>query len=239
MKKFAKWFSLLLAIVLTIGNNSCKKDEKVISPASNPSMSSSNPSPLSLIANLPASQQIKPQELLDWLAANQALKDVQPQWGKATQTFYNGKQVVEVPVTSISALFFTKENGVLNTDIYKWYDKKPGDKAFSGNITVISLQDFKLSAYAYINGQLQNSGYISLLSPPQSAQASGNAANQLQNSSAAINLNNGSKTRLASLTAPKQRTLANFLIDLGCWISGGSVDPGAVDGCVIRAYILI
>ena len=84
MKKFTKWFSLLLAIVLTIGATSCKKDETIVSPASKTST-------LSLIANLPASEQIKSQELLDWFAANPVFKDVLPLWGSATQTVYNGK----------------------------------------------------------------------------------------------------------------------------------------------------
>ncbi|MDP9048453.1 MAG: hypothetical protein M3N14_09970 [Bacteroidota bacterium] len=130
-------------------------------------------------------------------------------------------------------MFFTKVNGVLNVEIYKWYDKKPGDKVFSGNITVISLQDITLSAYAYVNGQLQNSGFISLLNHAQSKQPSRSSANQVQSSGAVINLNNGSKKTLrASLTAPKQRkTIANFILDIGCWLAGGTVTEGEVDGC--------
>ena len=168
--------------------------------------------------------------MFDWFAANPTFKDIRPQWNNATQTLYNGKQVVEVPVTSISALFFTKVNGVLNVDVYKWNDKKPGDKVFSGNVTVISLQDFTLSAYRYVNGQLQNSGFISLLNSAQSHQSPSDSLNRVQSPGTLININNGSKTLRISF-APKQLTLSNFFIDLGCWISGGRVLYGQVDGC--------
>jgi len=59
---------------------------------------------------------------------------------------------------------FTKVNGVLNVDAYRWQDKDLNARLFTGNIIDYSFQTNKINALVYDNSTLIRQGVMPL--PP-------------------------------------------------------------------------
>jgi hypothetical protein len=106
MKKIST-FLLCLVILVIIGINSCKKDEKF-------PLDGNFTSALTSVSQLSENQKVHPQEMLAWVSATFQGTQLQPYWNKAIQSVVNGNHVVEVPTSADAALFFTKVNGALN-----------------------------------------------------------------------------------------------------------------------------
>jgi hypothetical protein len=135
--------------------NSCK--DEFISPTFKPASAAT-------ISKLPASEKIQGKEIMDWYTANLQKTDLEPHWDRPVQTVFNKHHVIMVFVSPDAALFFTKINGVLNVDAYRWQDKNPGSRLFTGNVIDYSFQSKKLNALVYYNSALIRSGAMQL--PP-------------------------------------------------------------------------
>jgi hypothetical protein len=85
-------------------------------------------------------------------------------WDKPIQTVFNKHHVIMVFVSPDAALFFTKINGILNVDAYRWQDKSPGASLFTGNVIDYSFQTNKLNGLVYYNSTLIRKGAMQL--PP-------------------------------------------------------------------------
>jgi hypothetical protein len=140
MKKSTKSLACLFTIIFTLGINSCKKEHRVSSGNSNTALANAALGNATLIAisHLPASEQITLPEMKAWFEKVNA-SGLQPQWSKGVEMFYHGRQVVEIPTSADAALFFTKSKGLLNVEAYKWLDKAPGARLFSGNVLYYSF----------------------------------------------------------------------------------------------------
>jgi len=79
---------------------------------------------------------------------------------------FNKHHVMMVFVSPEAALFFTKINGTLNVDAYRWQDKSQGSKWFTGNIIDYSFQTNKINGLVYSNSMLIRRGAMQL--PPVS-----------------------------------------------------------------------
>jgi hypothetical protein len=120
------------------------------------------------ISQLPASEQITVQEMKTWFEKTN-IPGLQPQWDKGVEAFYHGRQLVEIPTSADAALFFTKSKGVLNVEAYKWLDKAPGARLFSGNVFYYSFASNKLKARVYTEGKLTRGGVFD--GPPSAVTA--------------------------------------------------------------------
>lgn len=150
--------SILLSVIVTalaVSLNSCKTE--FISPTFKPASDAA-------ISKLPQSEKLKGKEIMDWYTANLQSTGLQPGWDKPKQTIFNKHHVMVVFVSPEAALFFTKKNGVLYVDAYRWQDKSPGAKFFTGNIIDYSFHTHKINGLVYNNSVLVRSGAMQL--PP-------------------------------------------------------------------------
>ena|GEM_PF-652233 len=74
--------------------------------------------------------------------------------GNAKQNVINYQHVVRIPIGVNAALFFTKDNGKLQAYAYKWLDKKPGEKLFTGYITEYSFQTGTAAEFSYQDSKI-------------------------------------------------------------------------------------
>ncbi|MES2426374.1 MAG: hypothetical protein V4560_05345 [Bacteroidota bacterium] len=72
----------------------------------------------------------------------------------AQQNVAYGHHVVRIPIGKDADLFFAKDQDSLKVFLYKWQDKAPGAKDFSGNLVVYSFQDNLLRTMVYDKGKL-------------------------------------------------------------------------------------
>ncbi|MDP9048455.1 MAG: hypothetical protein M3N14_09980 [Bacteroidota bacterium] len=140
----------LIIITLAVTVNSCIT-QQFISPTFKPESAAT-------IAKLPESEKVQGKEIMDWYTANLQFAALEPHWDKPMQTVFNKHHVMMVFVSADAALFFTKINGVLKVDAYRWQDKNPGARLFTGNIIDYSFQTNKLSALVYYNSELVQNG---------------------------------------------------------------------------------
>jgi len=130
---------ILLSVIVTalaVSLNSCKTE--FISPTFKPASAAA-------ISKLPESEKIRGKEIMDWYAANLQSTALEPHWDTPKQTVFNKHHVMMVFVSPEAALFFTKKNGVLYVDAYRWQDKNPGAKFLTGNIIDYSFQTNKIN----------------------------------------------------------------------------------------------
>jgi len=144
---------LIITLVVTV--NSCKTE--FISPTFKPASAAT-------ISKLPGSEKIQGKEIMDWYTANLQNTDLEPHWDRPVQTVFNKHHVIMIFVSPEAALFFTKINGVLNVDAYRWQDKNPGSRFFTGNVIDYSFQSNKINALVYDNSTLIRKGAMQL--PP-------------------------------------------------------------------------
>ena len=167
---------------------------------------------------------------MDWFSANLQSTGLQPQWNNAVQTVYNGNVVVEVPTSRDAALFFTKVDGVLHVDAYKWLDKSPGDKTFTGNIIDYSFNSNVVAAYVYNKGIVLKQ--YSTTVP---------AANLKPVTTSNPQITTTNPATILSVKSARQRTLVLAASDggpgtwfayIGCILSGGTWTDGyGAGGC--------
>jgi hypothetical protein len=150
-----KLVELLFISAVSVCISSCKTE--FISPTFKPATAAA-------ISKLPENQKIKGKEIMDWYTANLQSTRLEPHWDKPMQTVFNNHQVIMVPVGQDAALFFSKIKGMLNVDAYKWQDKDPGSKYFTGNIVDYSFQTNKISGLVYYRSTLIRKGTMQL--PP-------------------------------------------------------------------------
>jgi len=105
--------------------------------------------------NLPGGQKIQPEEVASWIQNNLSPENqAQVQLGSAKQNVINYQHVVRVPIGVNAALFFTKDNGKLQAYAYKWLDKKPGEKLFTGYIAEYSFQTGTAAQFSYQDSKI-------------------------------------------------------------------------------------
>lgn len=150
MQKITKYLLCSLTVLVLI-INSCKKDNLRQGTG----------------AVTFASSQISAREITAWFSALPQASELQPQWSNVTKSTTNGQDVVQLPIGTDAALFFTKNNGVLNVSAYKWLDKQPGAAVFTGNIVVYSFNTNSLSARVYNKGVLTKSAVYNPANLPQ------------------------------------------------------------------------
>jgi len=146
---------LFIIITLFVSFNSCKTE--FISPTF-------KPAPAASIAKLPESERIKGKEIMDWYAANLQNIGLEPHWDKPKQTVFHKHHVILVFVGPDAGLFFTKINGVLKVDAYRWRERSQGERWFTGDVIDYCFQTNKLSALVYHNSMLVRSGTMQI--PP-------------------------------------------------------------------------
>ncbi|MFI5159227.1 MAG: hypothetical protein ACHQF4_10205, partial [Sphingobacteriales bacterium] len=100
-------------------------------------------------------QKVQPEEVASWITNNLSPENqAQVQLGNAKQNVINYQHVVRVPIGVNAALFFTKDNGKLQVYAYKWLDKKPGEKLFTGYITEYSFQTGTAAEFSYQDSKI-------------------------------------------------------------------------------------
>jgi hypothetical protein len=152
-----KLVKLLSILTVLVSISACKTE--FISPTFRPASAAA-------ISKLPENQKIKGKEIMDWYTANLQSTGLEPHWDKPMQTVFNNHQVIMVPVGPDAALFFAKINGTLNVDAYRWQDKAPGSRYFTGSIIDYSFKTNKINGLVYYHSSLTRKGAMRL--PPTS-----------------------------------------------------------------------
>jgi len=116
-----------------------------------------------VIEKLPSAQKISRQEMQAWYSANVHLDVITPLWDKSLETIYKGCHVVQVPVGDNAALIFTKSNGVLSVEAYRWVKMNPWSQFDTGNIMVYSFQNNRIAGFIYRQGIITKSAGIDVL----------------------------------------------------------------------------
>jgi hypothetical protein len=154
MKKL-KPFLCLVAIMLVTGINSCKKD---LAPVPNPYAST-----LAKINALPDAQKVHPAEILSWIdRVLPADYSEQIKLTQSDQNVINNEHVVRIPIGKDAALFFTKTDGQLQVFAYKWLNKNPKGKLFTGYITAYSFQENNAKQFTYIDSKVIEQSYLEI-----------------------------------------------------------------------------
>jgi hypothetical protein len=146
--RLCKRFTLLFILFLLTGVISCRDGLKqVIFPKSESPTSSTTDY---LLQRMDDKDKVHPAEILTWLKGNIPAENIPAlQLNKAQQNVVKGIHVVKIPVTLDGAMFFTKEKGVLQVYSYKWNDKDPGKKLFTGSILAYSYNSRVLKELKY------------------------------------------------------------------------------------------
>lgn len=119
-------FALFFLTLLT--TNSCRKDKSAIIENTQ-----------ALVDRLDSKERIQTSEINIWLKNNLdsvMLKDVH--LSVTEQNVIGGHHLIRVSIGLDAALYFVKSGGELNVWAYKWLDKQPGDKTFTGNVVSYS-----------------------------------------------------------------------------------------------------
>lgn len=146
--KYSSKISLLwFLILMLISVNSCKKDSKA-------DLNIGGLSLPNLFSQLPEKEKIHSKEILDWVKNLPDLLPTDPFWDKAEQKVIVGRHVVRVPISDDASLYFTKQNDSLKVFVYKWIDKDPGKRLFTGNIISYNFQDERLRLLRYNKSKL-------------------------------------------------------------------------------------
>jgi hypothetical protein len=149
----------LIALIIAATISSCSTEETAL-----PMRYSFH---LKAISQLPASQKVQTQEMMDWYSANMQSYDIKPQWDKTIQTIRNNNHVVELMIADDGALFFTKANGELNVYACRWQDQDPKNHEFIGNIAYYSFKKNNLTGSVYNKYGLVKTGIVTIPMPPK------------------------------------------------------------------------
>jgi hypothetical protein len=140
-----KQVTLFISIFLLISQNSCKIQD---------APSNSNVVGFVDIAKLRPEMKVQQSEVLNWIAAN--IPDEHKsslQLNQMQQRFIDNHHVIKIPISNDAALFFTKDSAKLKAFAYKWDDRDPGTKRYTGHIISYSFQDFSIRALKYYEGK--------------------------------------------------------------------------------------
>ena len=139
-RRFKRPFILLIFLLL-LGVNACRKQE--VGTAGFGRYNSYKSGAL-----------LQPEEIKNWLKTLPAEFYQDVYIDKAQQSVINRRHVVRIPIGKDAALFFTKDNDSLKVFLYKWQDKQPGAKKFTGNLVSYSFQDRLLRTLIYQQGKV-------------------------------------------------------------------------------------
>jgi len=193
-----KYLLVLFLSVITL--NSCKKE---FAPIGN------NIS----VNTLSDDQKVKPTEITDWL--NKTLSadyQAQIQFSKAQQNVIKGQHVVKIPIGKNAALFFTKAGTDLQVFAYKWLDKDPGAKQYTGYITEYSFQTYTARQVVYSKGVITSQKYLTVKRQGQQL-IPGSIANA--GSVYKIVPQRGTPSGLGTLS------VGDIFAQFWCWLTGG------------------
>lgn len=227
MKPKVRTFSLIkLSVIfsivfLFIGQFSCRKDGLKSVAKDVPA------GKYTQLSQLPASLKIQPAEISNWLAANIPAEDmVDLQLKNAQQKLLDNHHVIKIPIKEGSALFFTKDAAGLKAFGYKWDDKTPGNKLFTGRILSYSFQDQTMRGFSYANGKRLKLGALNF----KSVNSSGPTGNPLTTPDDApkpgsdyISTLSPNVRTLIVHHGQTNRSIFDFFSDLWCVLTGGSL----------------
>jgi len=201
---YLKLVTLFTAFSLLIFQYSCKKQQ-------NTSTSSNNNGSVD-ISQLRPEMKVQMSEVFNWIYSNVPVAHQGSlQLNHIQQRFIDNHHVIKIPIQDDAALFFTKDSAKLKVYAYKWDDKNPGTKLYTGHIVSFSFQDFSVRAMKYYEGKKIKDGTLK-------------GGNSFLFSDKGVTVGNSIATHGFLATSGEERIHTMSLLgDIWCIISGGTL----------------